>query len=108
MMSNAIGRRQRSYEAKRMINSQETFAEYIVDRRQVKRIVKQEKREKELSIARICEQNPKSFYSNINGRRIVSDKIGQLKTLDGTVFTTDSGMANTMKNYLARCSPLNN
>ena len=107
-MSNAIGRRQRSYEAKRMINSEETIAEYIEDRRQVKRIVKQEKRGKELSTARICKQNPNSYYSNINGRRIVSDKIGPLKTLDGTVITTDSDMANTMNNYLARCSPLNN
>ena len=37
-----------------MINNEETVAEYIAARRQVKRIVKQEKRNKELSIARIC------------------------------------------------------
>ena len=35
----AIGRRQRAYEAKRMINNEETVAEYTEAKRQVKRIV---------------------------------------------------------------------
>ena len=69
----AIGRRQRAYETKRRINNEETVAEYIEAKSQVKRIVKQEKRNKELSIARICKHNPKSFYSYINERRIVRD-----------------------------------
>ena len=38
---------------------------------------------KELSIARICKHNPKSFCSYINERRIVKDNIGPLKTVDG-------------------------
>ena len=42
----AIGMRQRAYETKRRINNEETVAEYISARRQVKRIVKQEKRNK--------------------------------------------------------------
>ena len=62
----AIGRRQRAYETKSRINIEETVAEYIAARRQVKRIVKQEKGNNELSIARICKHNPKSFYSCIN------------------------------------------
>ena len=62
----AIGRRQRAYETKRRIINQETVAEYIAARRQVKRIVKQEKRNKELSIARICKHNPERFYYYIN------------------------------------------
>ena len=49
-------------------------------------------------IARICKLNPKSFYSYISERRIVRDNIGQLKTLDGIVITTDNDMANTMNN----------
>ena len=40
----AIGNRQRAYEAKRIINSKETVAEYSEAKRQVKRIVKHEKR----------------------------------------------------------------
>ena len=39
----AIERRQRTYETKRRINNEETVAEYIAAKRQVKRIVKQEK-----------------------------------------------------------------
>ena len=54
----AIGRRQRAYEIKRMINNEETVAEYTKAKRQVKRIVKQEKRNGELNIARICKHNP--------------------------------------------------
>ena len=103
MMSNmqAIGRRQRAYEAKRIINSEETIAEYIEARGQVKRIIKLKKSNNELSIARICKHNPKSFHSYINERRIVRDNIGPLKTLDGTVITTDNDMANTMNNYFS-------
>ena len=36
-------KRLRAYETKRMINNEETVAEYIAARRQLKRIVKQEK-----------------------------------------------------------------
>ena len=68
-----IGRRQRENEAKKRINSEETITEYIEAWRQVIRIVKQEKRNKELSISRICKHNPIRFYSYINERRIVSD-----------------------------------
>ena len=39
----AIGRRQRADETKRRTNNKETVAEYIEAKRQVKRIVKQEK-----------------------------------------------------------------
>ena len=62
-----------------MINSEETIAEYTEAKRQVKRIVKPEKYNKELSIARICKHNPKSLYSYINERRIVRDNIGPFK-----------------------------
>ena len=62
----AIGRRQRADDAKRRINSEETMAEYIEARRQVKRIVKQEKHNMELSTAKICKYNPKTFDSYIN------------------------------------------
>ena len=95
----AIGRRQRAYETKRRINNEETVAEYIAARKQVKRIVKQEKRNKELSIAGICKHNPKSFYSYINERRIVRDNIEPLKTLEGIVIIIDNDTANIMNNY---------
>ena len=97
----AIGRRQRAYETKRRINNEEPVAEYIAASRQVKRIVKREKRNNELSIAIICKHNPQSFYSYINERRIVSDNIRPLKTLEGIVITTDNDMANMMNNYLS-------
>ena len=42
----AIGRRQRANETNRRINNEETVAEYIAAKRQVKRIIKQEKRNK--------------------------------------------------------------
>ena len=42
----ASGRRQRAYETKRRTNNEETVAEYIEAKRQVKRIIKQEKRNK--------------------------------------------------------------
>ena len=84
-----------------MIISENTIAEFIEAKGQVKRIVKQEKRNNELSIARICKHNSNSFYSYINERIIVGDNRGPLKTLDETVTTTDNDMANTMNNYFS-------
>ena len=84
-----------------MSNNEETVAEYTGAKRQVKRIVKQEKRNQELNISRICKHNPERFYSYINERRILRDNIGPLKTLDGIVNTTDNDMANTINNYIS-------
>ena len=76
--------------------------EYIAARRQLlKELYHTKKRNKELSIARICNHNPKSFYSYINERRIVRDNIGPLKTLEGILITTDNDMANIMNNYFS-------
>ena len=58
-----------------MINNEETIAEYIEGRRQIKRNAKQEKRNSELSIAKICKYIPKSTYSYIGERRIARDNI---------------------------------
>ena len=69
----AIGRRKRACETKRRINNEETIAEFFAARREVKRIVNQEKCNKQLSIARICKDNPRSFYSYINEIRLIKD-----------------------------------
>ena len=69
---------EREHRNKKKINNEEVVTEDIVTRRQVKRIVKQEKRNNESSIARICKHNPKSLYFYINERRIVRDYIGPL------------------------------
>ena len=84
----------------RRINNEETVAEYIAARRQFKRIVKREKRNEELSSARICKHN-QSLNSCITERRIVRDNIEPRKTRDGIVITTDNDMANTMNNYFS-------
>ena len=94
----AIGRRQRAYEAKRRINNEKTIAEYAEAKQQIKRVEKQEKLNKELSIASICKHIHKTFYSFINERRIVRDKIGPHKTVDGIVISNDNDMSNTMNN----------
>ena len=86
-----IIRRQQAYEGKRIINNEETAAEYIEAERQIKTVVKQEKRNKEESVT--------SFYSYINGIRIVRDNIEPLKPLDEIVISTVIDMANTMNNF---------
>ena len=55
-------------------SNEETISEYIEARRQVKRIVKHVKCNKELSIARIYKHNPKGFASYINERSIIVSK----------------------------------
>ena len=72
---------------------------------QVKRTVKPAKRIKETNIATICKSNAKYFYSYINERRIVREKVGPLKTPDGIVVTKDNVMANNATS--AQCSSMN-
>ena len=67
----------------------------------VKRAVKQAKRNKKISVARLCKTNPKGFYFYINERRIVRDNVGPLKTSTGQIVTTDNDLANTLNTYLS-------
>ena len=72
-VKHAIGWRQRAYATKRRINNKETIAEYIAAKRQVKRIVKQEKRNQEL---RVCKHNPKLLYPmHINKQQVYAARI---------------------------------
>ena len=70
-------------------------------RREVKIIAKQDKRNKESAISRICKHKPRSFYSYINEIRMFRDNIGPLETLDAIVIATDNEMANTINNYFS-------
>ena len=67
----------------------------------MKRTVKQAERIKETNIGTICKSNPKCFYSYINERRIVRDKVGPLKTPNGIVVTTNNDMDNTLNDYFS-------
>ena len=95
-----IARRQRAYNARKRNNTDETSVEYFTARQQVKRAVKQAKRNKELNVARLCNTNSKGFYSYINERRIIRDNVGPLKTHTGQIVTTDIDMANTLQHVL--------
>ena len=56
-------------------NTDETSAEYFTARRQVKRAVKQAKRNDEINVARSCKTKPNGFYTFFNKRRIIRDSV---------------------------------
>ena len=97
----SIARRQRAYDERKRNYADETSAEYFTARRLVKRAVKQDKRNREINVARLCKTNPKGFYSYINERRIVRDNVGPLKTSTGQMVTTDNDMANTLNTFFS-------
>ena len=101
MMSNRRWEENRECEAKRWKNKVKIIAQYNETRGRVKIIVQQEKRNKELSSARICKHNPKIFSLWINERRIVWDNIGPLKTRGVRVVITDNDTTNTLNNYFS-------
>ena len=108
----SIARRQRAYDERKRNDTDKTSAEYFTARRVVKRPVKQAKRNKEINVARLCNSNPKGFYSYsvslayITERRIIRDTVGPLKTPTGQIVTTDKDSQHSTHTSV-QCSPMN-
>ena len=86
-------------------NTQETQREYTEIRREIKKLIKQSKRQHEIFIASTSKKNSKTFFKYINKKKNIKSTIGPLKDSSGNLVRDDQGMASKLNEYF--CSVFN-
>ena len=82
-------------------NTQNNKAEYDIQRRKAKKLIKQSKRRYEAHIARNSKTNPKEFYGYIRKKKTIAPTIGPLKNENGEITRDETKMARLLNNYFA-------
>ena len=77
------------------------FGEYIFLSRRVKTSLRAAKRAEEVRVARLCKDNPKEFFSYVNTRKPIRQKIGPLVNEDGTLTHSDVENAAILNGYFS-------
>ena len=89
------------YKRKKATNNTETAAQYNTARREVKKLIRQEKRKYEINVATNAKDDPKKFYKYINNNKHIKSGIGPLLNEDGETITDDKLMTNTFNDYFS-------
>ncbi|KAK3884189.1 hypothetical protein Pcinc_011534 [Petrolisthes cinctipes] len=69
--------------------------------RNVKSKIRAAKRAEEVRVARLCKENPKEFFSYVNGRKPIRRRIGPLVNEDGALMHSDAENANLLNEYFS-------
>ncbi len=69
-------------------------------KKEIKKLIREAKRKKEIRIADLSKENPKSFFSHVNNRKPIRYKIAQLKDSQGGYLTDNEVIANLFNEYL--------
>lgn len=98
----AIKERKAAYRRSKANRSNANAAEqYIRLRRRVKSLVVSAKRDEELRVASICKENPKEFFSYVNCRKPVKNKIGPLRDRNGSLTNSDSEIVGILNDHFS-------
>ena len=98
-IAQAIRNRNRLYKLKKNNTNPSTTSQYINARREVKKEIRQSKRDYEIKIANASKNDPKSFYRYINNRKQLKSGIGPLLSEQGDTITDDKEMATMLNDY---------
>ena len=94
-----IKERELKYKAYKLVNSEYNYTIYNNAKREVKRVVRNAKREYELKIAKESKENPKHFYGYIRNRNPIKNGIGPLSNENGTLEYEGDKICNILNNY---------
>ncbi|KAF2360164.1 hypothetical protein FHG87_009080 [Trinorchestia longiramus] len=94
-----INGRQHSYRRLKRYQTEPHRQEHIHACRAVKRTIKSNKRNKEITVAAQAKTNPKIFYKYVNDRRLKRDTIGPLIDFEGSTQTNNKSEAKILNTY---------
>ena len=97
----AITNRDRLYLEWKTSPSEQSEADHKQSCREVKKVVRRAKRNKELNVARLAKHNPKAFYSYVNERRVVRDSVGPLQNTEGELKSSDTEVSDILNKFFA-------
>ena len=100
-IKNKVTQKKRAYEKYRDTNNHDDKLEHDRIRRNVKKLIRQSKRNYEIRVADTCKSNPKEFFSYVKKKKVTTTSIGPLETENGEHTNNDEIMANTLNNFFA-------
>ena len=93
--------RNKLYKIKKTTNDPNVLAQYNTARREVKKIIRQEKRNYEINVANNAKNDPKKFYKYINNKKHLKSGIGPLANDNGETISDNKQMADTFNEYFS-------
>jgi hypothetical protein len=103
-----IHNRTKAYKAYKREKTHNNEQIYVDSRRQVKRAIRQAKKEYEVMIARDCKENPKRFYDYVTNRKPLREKVGQLLCDSGELAVSNHEVAETLNKYFSSVFTIEN
>ena len=100
-ITKAIRNRNRLYKLKKSNNGQSIVAQYNNARRDVKKEIRQAKRNYEINIAAKTTEDTKAFYKYINNKKQLKSGIGPLINEKGETVAENKKMASTLNEYFS-------
>ena len=81
--------------------SQTNYLRYCDARAKVNKVIRKEKKKREVNIAKNMKSNPKSFYQYISSKSTKRDNIPDLVKPDGTKTQNDQEKSSTLNNFFS-------
>ncbi|MCP3679704.1 MAG: reverse transcriptase family protein, partial [Gammaproteobacteria bacterium] len=91
--------KKQAHQKYRATNNEENRIVYCNLRRDVKRLIKQSKKNLETHVAALSKCNPKEFFNYIRNKKVLKTSIGPLATLDGSLTNDDNQIADILNSY---------
>ena len=97
-IAKAIRVRNKAHKVSQMQPSQGSKSAHKKECRKVDRLIRKAKLEEEDKIIEEEKYNPKAFMGHVNSRKPIKSSIGPLKDNEGTLISSDAGMADLLNN----------
>ncbi len=96
-----IRKRKIAYRKSKGNDNPDIRRDYISLCRKVKVLVDRAKRDEELRIATLCKKNPKEFFSYVNSRKPIRNKIGPLHDANNVLRDSDHEIADILNSHFS-------
>ncbi len=93
-IKNKLLKRYKLYKRWKKFHSKTNLVDLTNTGKEIKILIREAKRNEEMSVADLSTENPKSLFSYVNSRKPVRCKIAQLKDSQGVLQTDDEVKAN--------------
>jgi hypothetical protein len=97
----AINKRDKAYKILKNNNNQRNLDRYNKLKREIKSIIRHEKRTEEIKLSRDININVKKFFSYVESRKTIKSTINEIHNKDGHLVSSDKEKANIFNEYFS-------
>ena len=97
----AINKRDKAHKNLKNNYNQVNFNKYNKAKREIKVIIRNERKNEELKLSRDSKVNPKKFFSYVNSRKPIKTTINEITDKNGELISNDKGKATILNDYFS-------